>query len=366
MHRLLGASGEVLAEVADDRVDADGSVLGATGAALRAVGAAPSHTGSKLHRALGDRLRSQDGEGTSGHDDRGGLGPRSAARQVLHRELRRHVAEVPRQNPAVRADLPDPAYRMRVAVRRLRALLATYRPLFRAELTEPPRNEPGWLGRCLGDIRDVEVLGKRLEQPTAGPPGTDAARKRAEEHLCARHRRAVPRAHTAMSSGRHVVLLEHLETLAREPPLNASADQDVTDVMPRLLRRSLKRVAIRHERLESVADPAERPARLHDLRKAARRARYATAALTEVYGDDAHRLAKPLKRVQSALGEHQDIVVSRAELRRLAHAAAAAGENTFPYGHLQAREEAAARAAEREFHRAWRRASRKKLRRWTR
>jgi CHAD domain-containing protein len=45
---------------------------------------------------------------------------------------------------------------MRVATRRLRSALATYRQLFDAQRTEPVRQELAWLGTALGKPRDAE------------------------------------------------------------------------------------------------------------------------------------------------------------------------------------------------------------------
>jgi CHAD domain-containing protein len=43
-------------------------------------------------------------------------------------------------------DEPDAVHQMRVATRRLRSALATYRPLLDRERTDPVRQELKWLG----------------------------------------------------------------------------------------------------------------------------------------------------------------------------------------------------------------------------
>ena len=71
-------------------------------------------------------------------------------------------------------------------------------------------------------------------------------------------------------------------------------------------------------------DPADRD--LHEVRKAVKRARYASelAAATGVHG--AAGYVKRAKRVQDVLGEHQDAVVAQALLRELAETAPTGGE----------------------------------------
>ena len=73
---------------------------------------------------------------------------------------------------------------------------------------------------------------------------------------------------------------------------------------------------------------------LHRARKAAKRARYAA----EVTSDK--RILKRFKQIQSILGDHQDTVVAREHLRRMATAAGTTdGENGFAFGLLYAREQ---------------------------
>ena len=53
-------------------------------------------------------------------------------------------------------------HKARIACRRLRAALATYRPLLDREVTDPLRTEVEWLGRSLAEARDATVVRDRL------------------------------------------------------------------------------------------------------------------------------------------------------------------------------------------------------------
>jgi CHAD domain-containing protein len=101
---------------------------------------------------------------------------------------------------------------------------------------------------------------------------------------------------------------------------------------------------------------------LHETRKAAKRARYAAEAaqpaLGKKAGKQARRFAKRMKRVQSALGDHQDAVIARTAAREIGVQAHLAGENAFSFGLLHEREHRRAIACEDLAQQAWRRARR--------
>ena len=106
--------------------------------------------------------------------------------------------------------------------------------------------------------------------------------------------------------------------------------------------------------------------RLHDARKAAKRARYLAETLTPVFGRRANRLAKAAQRVQVVLGEHQDCIITQTVLGRAGEAAFADGEDSFVLGRMQAREAATAEELREDFVRLFLAADRKQLRRWLR
>ena len=96
---------------------------------------------------------------------------------------------------------------------------------------------------------------------------------------------------------------------------------------------------------------------LHDVRKAAKRTRYAAETLQPILGKDASRLAATCSIIQDALGAHHDAVVAAARLLDLADSARANGRDTFTYGVLYTHIEREAEAHERDYHRAWKKAA---------
>ena len=115
---------------------------------------------------------------------------------------------------------------------------------------------------------------------------------------------------------------------------------------------------------KEASDDETRAARLHEARKAAKRARYAAEPLRPLFGGDAKRFVRAVKRVQGALGDHHDAFVAQTLVRDLSDRAAESGDNAFTLGVVHAEEGEELAACEQQFDAAWEKASRKRLRRW--
>ncbi|HSE09944.1 MAG TPA: CHAD domain-containing protein [Nocardioidaceae bacterium] len=295
------------------------------------------------------------------------LTKKSPAKAVVQARIVAQVLEIHRLDPLVRRNAADAVHQMRVASRRLRSALATFRPVLDREVTDPLRDELRWLGRTLGDARDAEVMRERMRDLVEAQPAEvlrGGAPQRIDAELAARYDEAHSKAMAAMDSQRYVDLLERLDALAARPPWTAAADKRAVRVLPEHVRRDWKRLVRRQRAAVATSDPAERAVRLHETRKAAKRVRYAAESMVPLYGKDARRLVKGTKQVQSLLGEHQDSVVTRQWLIDLADKAAAEGDDSFTLGVLHAREEQIAETAEARLEKTWRTAAKKKRRRW--
>ena len=86
----------------------------------------------------------------------------------------------------------------------------------------------------------------------------------------------------------------------------------------------------------------ERDVELHEMRKAAKRLRYAAEVASPRWGGRRSGWSRRSRRLQELLGEHQDSVVARGLLRELGAAAAAEGGNGFAFGWLLRDEQARA------------------------
>ncbi|MGA5817905.1 CHAD domain-containing protein [Kitasatospora sp. NPDC094028] len=263
---------------------------------------------------------------------------------------------------AVRADEPDAVHRMRVACRRLRSALRTFRRYFAPGAADHLVGELRWLAAALGGARDREVLAERLagrarELPAeCGPERVAAALERWGR---AEYRAVWPEVVAALDSPRRRALGADLGALLADPPLRRRAGRAAGPELARVAAREQRRVRDR-VRAALAAPAEERDAALHEARKAAKRARYAGETAAPAVGRRAERYAERMKAVQEVLGEHQDAVVAAAALA----GQAAAGGEPFGYGALYARELAAAQAARGRLPQVWAGARKRRLARF--
>jgi CHAD domain-containing protein len=286
----------------------------------------------------------------------------SSAGDVVLAYLRGQFEELLYLDLLVRRDEPDAIHRMRVAARRMRAALQESRRLMRGAEVEPVVSELRWLGQELGSARDEEVLCDLLvtqlgEVPVENRLGPVQAR--VAGHFAPRMAAAEANVRGVLASTRYLELLNSLEAFLAAPPFTAAAEERATSVLPHLVRRSRRRVNRRMHAALNAAVGSERDSALHEVRKSAKRARYAAEVATPVVGKSARKSAKAFKKVQSTLGDQHDAVIAAEALRGLAIRAHGAGENAFTYGLLHERlnERAASLAgrAENEWDRAARR-----------
>ncbi|MFF2960793.1 CHAD domain-containing protein [Streptomyces sp. NPDC057963] len=381
VHHLVGAEDALLAEVAVDTVRAD-RLTGGSGTAawteieveladdgdpafldlverrLRKAGIHPSAAPSKLARALAETAPERSGSA------REKTGRPTAGDHVLA-YVREQTEAIVALDPAVRRDLPDSVHQMRVATRRLRSALRTYRKILDRDATDPVGGELKWLAAELGIDRDQEVLDARLRARLGDLPGTlvlGPVRGRLRIWSAARRGGSRRRTVGVLDGKRYLALLESLAALLAAPPLLPAASRAPDRALPRAVLKEYERLAARAGRALELPPGHDRDLALHDARKAAKRARYAAEAARPALGRPAERFAERMKALQTLLGDHQDSVVARDALRTLAVQAHAAGEPAFTWGLLYGREEAAAAASERELPEVWRRASRPRLR----
>ncbi|MFI7357772.1 CHAD domain-containing protein [Streptomyces avidinii] len=366
---LLDAEGALLAELSTDEVLAqrgdttaawteveveladgvDPELLDAVEKTFRKAGLRVSDAPSKLARALAETDAEPPARPASG-------APEGSAGAHVLAYLREQRDALVAQDPAVRRNLPDSVHQMRVACRRLRSALKTYRKVLDRDVTDPIGEELRWLAAELGVDRDREVLLQRIQDHLGELPRTlllGPVRARLKIWNAARRSDARRRSLGALDSARHLALLDSLDALLEGPPLLKAADGQAERILPAAVLHDYERLADRIDTALSLDEGHERDLALHEARKAAKRSRYAAEAAVPALGKPAKRLAKDVKKVQTLLGDHQDSVVARDALRGLAVQAAGAGESAFTWGVLYAREEALAERSERELPDVW-------------
>jgi CHAD domain-containing protein len=406
VRRLLGADDVVLAEVADDTVVAeamgeelttsswreievelvagDEGLLAGASAALIEAGARPSGAPSKLRRVLAHRLaalrlpdlvaatseaeqvkeqtkRATKKNRKKHHQKRAEKqaqrhAPRTAG-EVVVQYLTLNVAALIAEDPRVRIDEPEGVHQMRVACRRLRTALATFRPLFDQQITEPLRAELKWLATLLGVARDAEVMRQRLRREIAEQPAdlvVGPVRRRVDLELGEALRGGHAAVVEALDGERYLALITALESFVTDPPYREPGRAPAPPVLRARVRKACRRVRTAIAGLnDDGGDPGGLDHRVHEVRIAAKRARYAAEAVRPVVGRPAARVASAMEEIQETLGDHQDSVVERQWLRDLGMRAFLNGENGFTFGRLHALAEARGRQDRERFAEVW-------------
>jgi CHAD domain-containing protein len=283
--------------------------------------------------------------------------------------LREQIKALTSTDPMVRRDEPDSVHKMRVATRRLRSTLRSFRKIIRRDQASELAGELKWLGGVLGEARDAEVLEAHLQSSLDQIPVEQVigpVRARVQGHFPPAKATARQAALAVLDSDRYFALLDQLDRLLTDPPFGPDAGKPAGQAVARAVRRAYRKTA-RRIRLAGHAPPGQaRDAALHEARKAAKQARYAGEAASPAIGKPAQRFTKRMKQIQTVLGDHQDTVIARQEERHLGIGAHLAGENSFTYGLLYADDAHEAGQLQAQARRAWQRASRPRYRKWTR
>lgn len=229
-------------------------------------------------------------------------------------DLGRMITE--RRGPAL-SDEPDAVHQLRTSVRRMRNVLAAFDSCFEQEPAGRFAVVLAAYGGLLGECRDLEV---RAADATAvlRDLGQGDLYDAVVEPLLTAH----DRAHAALVAWHLAGGAESLDALlvhwSAEPPLTDRADRPAATTAARAVRRQVRRVLDRADRLGGD-DVAEAEEAVHALRRAARRLRHTADAVEGVDGLDGAAVVGGLgQRIQGLLGDHRDAVLLADHVRSCA------------------------------------------------
>jgi CHAD domain-containing protein len=319
-------------EIEVELVDGDPAVLAAVEERLLSAGARPASGPSKVSRALGDPAPQKT--------------PKTKKKiQPVLAYVREQRFALAAYDPGVRQGGEEAVHKMRVATRRLRSTLKTFKRTYPG--TDEVRQDLKWLADLLGAVRDGQVQrGKLLAGVRdAGPEFTPAA-DRIEQHLADQVEGGRQALGEALESERYLALLDRVDQLADD--LDAAED----DPMGRARKTLAKADGLLDQALADSAD-----AELHEARKKYKQARYAVEVFQPAAGRTGKKLVDALTDLQDVLGAHQDSVVARELLHEL-------GPDSFWFGVLWARQEEVGRDTYAELPLVVEKSRRKKLRKW--
>lgn len=288
------------------------------------------------------------------------LTSRATSGDVVRAAVAASVVRLIAHDPVVRLDSdPEGVHQARVATRRLRSDLRTFRSIVEPAWASSLRDELGWLAQILGDVRDGDVQLERMRRAVARLP--DSSRQGAERVLAAL---AVQReaAHEALlealRSDRYVALLDRLVTASNKPELAGGAELSARNALPALVRSPWRSLEKRVEALGKTPTDDE----LHDIRVRTKRVRYAAEAVAPIVGKRARLFAATAADLQEVLGDLNDAIVAETWLRdwargRRSGASASAAD-------LASLERDEAKRSRARWRRAWRKLAAPRLRSW--
>ena len=243
-----------------------------------------------------------------------------------------YVLRLESENPS-----PEAIHRTRVAARRLRSDLQTFKPVLDPVWVRHVRSDLQWLGGQLGLVRDVDVLGQHLDLSGLAKAKDAKGATSLREQLQSQRNVAAEEVASVLQSERYLLLLDKLHAAVKRPPFHVLGPNGgirpglrASKTLPKLLKRPSKK--LRKRVREAGREPTDR--QLHEIRIGAKRLRYGAEASEAVAGKKAKRLATAAEELQTHLGEHHDAVIAEAWLREQARGASS--KVAFSAGQLAA------------------------------
>ncbi len=266
---------------------------------LREAGASDHDGRPKFFRAL------------SLHAPTPGTQPEAAAPVVEHLKyaLTQHVGWLLAHDPGTRLGIESESlHQMRVATRRLRAVLRTAKPVLLTAWVTSLQEELKWLIELLGSARDLDVQIAYFTEESVELDMRD--RKLLVQfisHLRTQRKAVQQMVLSELTSARYFELIRRLQQAARAPSI---VESPLT--IRQLARREFKNLRKAIHRL--AASPSNTV--LHKVRIKAKRARYAAELGRSSMGKPAARFIKSVRAVQDCLGIHQDAIQAERHIRQ--------------------------------------------------
>lgn len=226
-------------------------------------------------------------------------------RAALEEQRARLKTVAARLHAARAVDIHD----ARVAARRLRSLLATYRPLLDERRSRRLRRRLRAFARALSAVREADVRRDtllalaKLEPPLAA---ADASRLRAAlRRSCAGVRQSLRREISSRDWATAVEAICDERSLSAMLPRQDAGLAEVLELVDRPWR----------EAGTMLLRTSRRAAELHRLRLVLKRCRYALESIASVEPGRAEETLRRLRSAQDRLGEHRDASQAREWLR---------------------------------------------------
>ncbi len=220
-----------------------------------------------------------------------------------------------REQSAAAAGEVEAVHQLRVATRRLRAIVELFSSIIHATRVKLWRRDLGWVATQAGAVRECDVIAEVIrDRARRIEPALADSLEPIYAALAARRKAQQVSLAAALLSSSYLTLIDRLGApVFRKTP----ADSTLKSAADGLLRRIFRAVA---RAGASVAeDSTEEP--LHRLRVRIKRLRYALETLTALDGKRRKKTVARLEELQELLGASNDMAVTVAYLHSYAASA---------------------------------------------
>jgi len=302
--------------------------------------------------------------------------PKNPAAELIRSALKAAIARMQAADPEARRGEPEGVHHLRTSTRRLRSELRTVADLVDRQWCEHHETELKWLAAELGSVRDLDILCQRLQ--SAAPPCAVDGRVSTSPcdpgqvdglaplvlALREQHWQNSRSLREALQGERYRNLLASLGAEIESPTLKDDAWVPCRNALPPLIAAAWQKLKKGGRDLEAASPDAD----FHEVRKRAKRARYAAELIAPALGSrtlkDAKRFIHLTTQLQEILGEHQDAIVAAAELQRFLDRNPHDQKLAHRIHDVLETEHQAAQATRARFFDVWKKLDRKKSLRW--
>ena len=249
------------------------------------------------------------------------LTPYESGRHAVKALLYSLLKSVEANRTAILAGDPDPErlHQLRVAMRKQRALLSQLSDLFVPEWAQAHKEALASLMRRTGPKRDLDVYLQQIDYyKSLLPPKYHGGIDRLARYLKGRYDREASALKAFLleeTFSEEMAALRNFCTDEKAPGVSGEAEGPVVLPVKRALKRRYRKIL----KKGAAIGPHSHAHAYHMLRIEIKKLRYMMEFFASLFEPDAYaELLKRVKKIQTVLGDHQDLDVQRRHLKEFA------------------------------------------------
>ena len=248
--------------------------------------------------------------------------------------IRKHLNKIISHEPEVLKDKdPEELHQMRVGMRRLRSALNGFDPVLNLPDSVTDK-QVGKVSRCLGKLRDLDVLLEALQTHYYSqlPTKEQKILDQVLQKLNKKRQKTVELVREIIAKKSYKSLKQDLQQWLDFPQYTSIEQLPIDEVLPDLLlplishlflhpgwQTGIQQLANNHHASKEIVEQIlnNQGDILHDLRKTVKRVRYQMSLFTDFYGNTYGAYLEDMKAIQEYLGEIQDSEVLEVTLAKV-------------------------------------------------